>query len=508
MPRALISLSDKRGIVPFARKLAGQGWELLSTGGTCRVLVEAGVPVTPVEEVTRFPEMLDGRVKTLHPMIHAGLLARRDNPIHLKTLEAHGIQPIDLVAVNLYPFSTTIADPGASFEDAIENIDIGGPAILRSAAKNHEFVLPVVDPSDYDRVLEELERGVTPAFRRELAAKVFAHTAQYDATIARYLPEDDDGLPRLLSGTAERLMTLRYGENPSQRAALYATEEPRGIRDMKQLHGKELSYNNILDLDAAVTAASLWATRPACAIIKHTSPCGIALGATAAEAYTKALATDPQSAFGGVVAFNTVVDVLAAEATEGLFLELVCAPSFHDEALAVLRRRKNLRLIEVPTSRGEVGLEWKNVRGGFLVQDRFRFSPEEAAWRVAGARSPEDRELTDLRFAWAAAAAVKSNAIVLAKGEMAIGIGGGLTSRVDAAFLAVHKARHHGHDPAGSVMASDGFFPFPDSVEEAAAVGVRAIIQPGGSIRDPEVIAAADQHGIAMILTGTRQFRH
>ncbi len=509
MARALISVSDKRGIVQFARVLIDQGWEIISTGGTSRQLADAGLPVIPVDDVTGFPEILDGRVKTLHPAIHAAILARRDVPLHMSTLEEHEIVPIDLVAVNLYPFRSTIAKPDVDFEDAIENIDIGGPTLLRSAAKNHQWVLPVVDPADYDAVLDHLRTNdLTGTFRREMAAKVFSHTAEYDSTIARYLPFEDDELPRLLSGTFERMLTLRYGENPSQRAALYVTEEQRGIRDMRHLHGKELSYNNILDLDAAMLAASMWLARPACAVIKHTSPCGLALGSTASEAFTKALSTDPQSAFGGVVAFNTVVDAETATAMEGLFLEVVAAPSFNEDALELLKKRRNLRLIEMPTNRGERGLESKYVRGGFLVQDRFQFDPDEDKWKVATRRAPTDAEWIDLQFAWSASAPVKSNAIILAKNEMAIGIGGGLTSRVDASFLAAHKAAQHGHDPTGSVLASDGFFPFPDGVEEAAKVGVTAIIQPGGSIRDEEVIAAADAHDMAMVMTGTRQFRH
>ncbi|MEE8268239.1 MAG: bifunctional phosphoribosylaminoimidazolecarboxamide formyltransferase/IMP cyclohydrolase [Gemmatimonadales bacterium] len=509
MPRALISVSDKRGVVQFARGLTDMGWDILSTGGTRQLLVDSGLTVTAVDTVTGFPEMLDGRVKTLHPLIHGAILARRDTPQHLATLEEHGITPIDLVVVNLYPFRATIAKTDVDFDDAIENIDIGGPSLLRSAAKNHQWVLPVVDPTDYDTVLEHLKANdLSQEFRQNMAAKVFSHTSEYDATIARYLPAEEDELPRLLGGTFERQLTLRYGENPTQRAALYVTEEQRGIRDMKQLHGKELSYNNILDMDSAVTAASLWSSRPACAIIKHTSPCGIALGNSAADAFTKALSTDPVSAFGGVVAYNTVVDEEAAQAMLELFLEVIAAPSFHDQALAVLRTKRNLRLVEIPSDRGERGLETKYVRGGFLVQDRFQFDRNEDKWRVATDRTPTEQEWIDLRFAWTAAAPVKSNAIVLARNETAIGIGGGLTSRVDAAFLAAHKAAQLGHDPSGSVLASDGFFPFPDGVEEAAKVGVTAIIQPGGSIRDEEVIAAADEHGMAMVLTGTRQFRH
>jgi len=509
MPRALISVSDKRGIVAFAQGLVEIGWEILSTGGTAATLRAAGVPVLPVEEVTRSPEMLDGRVKTLHPMIHAALLARRDLPEHMRTLEAHGIVPIDLVAVNLYPFRATIARSDVSFEDAIENIDIGGPSMLRSAAKNHDFVLPVVEPTDYPDVLTMLRAGSIPAdCRRAYAAKVFAHTGDYDAAISRFLTPVEDGLPSRLGGSLERMLPLRYGENPSQRAALYVTEEPRGVRDLKQRQGKELSFNNILDLDAAMASVSAWPVRPACAIIKHTTPCGIAVGGTPADAFARALATDPQSAFGGVVALNTVVDRATAEAMRDLFLEVVVAPSFHEEALQALARKKNLRVVELPVSHGEAGLDYKSVRGGFLVQDRFRFDSTEDGWRITTGRSPTDEEWSDLRFAWAAVGSVKSNAILLARGETAIGIGAGQMSRVDSSFLAVHKARQQGHDPKGAVLASDGFFPFADGVEEAAAAGITAIIQPGGSLRDDDVIAAADRHGMAMVLTGKRQFRH
>jgi len=509
MPRALISVSDKRGIVPFAQGLVQLGWEIISTGGTASALKAAGVPVLPVEQVTGFPEMMDGRVKTLHPKVHGGLLARRDNPEHLRALAQHDITPIDLVAVNLYPFRATIAQPDVTFEDAIENIDIGGPSMLRSASKNHDSVLVIVDPSDYTEVLDLLRRGPVPAdTRRALAAKVFAHTADYDAAIAAYLTPKADGLPERLSGSLERVAALRYGENPDQRAALYVTEERRGIRDLKQRQGKELSFNNILDLDSAMSAVSPWGNRPACAVIKHSTPCGIAVATTALDAWRRALATDQLSAFGGVVAFNTVVDRATAEAMADLFLEVVVAPSFHDEALATFATKKNLRVVELPVSHGEPGLDYKCVRGGFLVQDRFSFNPSEEGWQVPTVRHPTEREWSDLRFAWAAVASVKSNAILLARDEAAIGIGAGQMSRVDASFLAVHKARQQGHDPAGAALASDAFFPFPDGVEAAAAAGITAIIQPGGSVKDAEVIAAADRLGVAMVLTGRRQFRH
>ncbi len=509
MPRALISVSDKRGIVQFARGLVDLGWEIISTGGTGAALLAGDVPVTFVDDVTGYPEILDGRVKTLHPSIHAALLARRDLHEHALTLEQHAITPIDLVAVNLYPFQATIAKPDVPFEDALENIDIGGPSMLRSAAKNHEFVIPVVDPQDYTKVLAMLKQGDVPQnFRRELAAKVFAHTSDYDSAIARFLPVESDGLPSRLVGAFERMMLLRYGENPGQRAALYASEEPRGIRDMSQLHGKELSFNNLLDLDGAAWAASSWAVRPACVIVKHTTPCGVALGTTSEDAFRRALATDPQSAFGGVAAFNTVVDRGAAAAMTELFLEVVCAPSFHEDAVEILATKKNLRVVELPVSRGERGLDAKQVRGGFLVQDRFIFDPSEDNWRIATTREPTDQEWNDIRFAWAAVAPVKSNGVLLAKNEMAIGIGAGQMSRVDATYLAIYKAQQQHHDVAGSVLASDGFFPFADSVVEAAKAGVTAIIQPGGSIRDAEVVAAANDNGMAMIVTGQRQFRH
>jgi phosphoribosylaminoimidazolecarboxamide formyltransferase/IMP cyclohydrolase len=509
MPRALISVSDKRGIVAFAQGLVQLGWEIVSTGGTAATLRNADVPVITVDEVTGFPELLDGRVKTLHPAVHGALLARRDMPQHLAAIEQHGIVPIDLVAVNLYPFQMTISRPGVPFEDAVENIDIGGPSMLRSAAKNHEFVLPVVDPTDYPKVLELLRRDALDLeVRREFAAKVFAHTGDYDAAIAGFLTAREEDLPQRLGLAVERLQTLRYGENPSQRAALYVTEEPRGMRDLAQLQGKELSFNNLLDMDAAMWAVASWPTRPACCIIKHTTPCGIAVAATAAEAFRKARATDPVSAFGSVIAFNTVVDRATAQAMSDLFVEVVVAPSFHDDAMAVLAAKKSLRAIELPVNRGTGSLDFKRVRGGFLVQDQFEFDPSDQDWSVAPDRQPPEREWNDLRFAWAAVAAVKSNAVLLARDEMAVGIGSGQTSRVDSAFLAVHKARAHGHDPAGAVLASDAFFPFADGIEQAASAGVGAIIQPGGSVRDAEVIEAANHHGMAMVMTGRRQFRH
>lgn len=509
MPRALISVSDKRGIVPFAQGLASLGWEIISTGGTATALRKAGLEVVAVDDVTGFPEILDGRVKTLHPKIHGGLLARRDLATHTAALAAHAIVPIDLVAVNLYPFQATVARSGVSYEDAIENIDVGGPSMLRSAAKNHEAVIAVVDPTDYGPVLDMLRSGPVPLeVRRELAAKVFAHTSDYDAAIARFLTPKAEGLPNRISVAMELMQPLRYGENPGQRAALYVSEEPRGMRDLSQRQGKELSFNNLLDLDAAMAAVACWDKRPACAVIKHTTPCGIAVGVSAADAFEKARRTDPVSAFGSVIAFNTVVDAATARAMTGLFVEVVVAPSFHEEALAVLAAKKNLRVVELPVSRAVGSLDYKRVRGGFLVQDAFVFDPGEQGWAIPTRRTPTDLELNDLRFAWAAVGSVKSNAILLAREEMAIGIGAGQMSRVDASFLAVHKAREQGHETQGAVLASDAFFPFADGVEQAASAGITAIIQPGGSVRDADVIAAADAAGIGMVLTGRRQFRH
>ncbi len=508
--RALLSVSDKRGVLEFARGLVDLGWEIVSTGGTAQALQQNGVPVIPIEKVTGFPEMMDGRVKTLHPNVHGGLLARRDHPGDRQALTQHGITPIDLVAVNLYPFRETVAKPETTFEQAIEQIDIGGPSMLRSAAKNHASVIVVVDPADYPRVLAGLKAGgVSSEEKRDLAAKVFAHTAAYDATILAYLTRSAEALPPTLALVLNRGQSLRYGENPHQRAALYLTDEP-GLSQLTQLHGKELSFNNLLDVDAAVTAVLPWSSRPACAIIKHTTPCGIALGRNAADAYRRAFATDQASAFGSVIAFNTVVDAEAAEAMHELFVEVVVAPRVDQKALEVFKRKKNLRVVELPTPDRQPSWDFKRVRGGFLVQDRFQYggTSQEALWKVATTREPTAAEWNDLRFAWAAVGIVKSNAILLARDEAAIGIGAGQMSRVDSSFLAVHKAQRAGHDTTGSVLGSDAFFPFRDGVDEAARAGVRAIIQPGGSVRDEEVIAAANEHGIAMVLTGVRQFRH
>ncbi|MGD8277955.1 MAG: bifunctional phosphoribosylaminoimidazolecarboxamide formyltransferase/IMP cyclohydrolase [Gemmatimonadota bacterium] len=509
MPRALISVSDKRGVAQFAKGLAALGWDVVSTGGTAHVIAQAGVDVIPIEDVTGFPEVMDGRVKTLHPAVHASLLARRDLEDHMKELKDREFTPIDLVAVNLYPFRETVGRPNVKFEDAIEQIDIGGPSMLRSAAKNHAAVLVIADPNDYERILKGITDGtITPEVRRELAAKVFSHTAAYDAAIAQYLGKDEESLPSNMGLALEREQLLRYGENPQQRAALYTSGEGRGFDDLRQLHGKALSFNNLLDVEAATAAVAVWPDRPVCAVIKHTTPCGIALGTSPEEAYVRALATDPKSAFGSVVAFNTVVDEATAEAMKDLFVEVVVAPRFHDGAVAVFKRKKNLRVVELPLPDGRPALDFKRIRGGFLVQDRFAGSTDESEWKIATSREPTEAEWRDLRFAWAAVASVKSNAILLARDEAAIGIGAGQMSRVDASFLAAYKARDAGHDTAGAVLASDAFFPFADGIEQAVEAGITAVIQPGGSVRDEEVIGAADAHGIAMVLTGRRQFRH
>jgi phosphoribosylaminoimidazolecarboxamide formyltransferase/IMP cyclohydrolase len=519
MPRALLSVSDKTGLVDFARTLIERGWQLVSTGGTARALRDAGVPVMEVSDVTGHPEMMDGRVKTLHPAIHAGLLGRRANSEDVAQMQAAGYAPIDLVAVNLYPFRETVAKPGVTVDEAIENIDIGGPSMLRSAAKNHESVWVVVDPADYPRVLAGLDAAddEAHALRRELAVKVYAHTSAYDAAIAAYLggvgkeTAGDAPLPGAITLDLVKQQDLRYGENPDQAAAFYRDASAAGgLPAMRQLHGKELSFNNLIDVDAAVFAVSAWqdSKLAACAIIKHTTPCGIAVGVDAAEAYRKALSTDPTSAFGSVIAFNVEVSEQAAVLLRPNFVEAIVAPSFHEAALKLLAEKKNLRLIVLPSSSGSDDLDFKRVRGGFVAQTRLGMRFPEDDWRVATQRWPTAEEMDDLRFAWRAVASVKSNAILLARGGMALGIGAGQMSRVDSSRIAVMKARDNGFDLTGAALASDAYFPFRDGVDAAAEAGVRAIIQPGGSVRDPETIAAADEHGIAMVFTGRRLFRH
>ncbi len=509
MPRALLSVSDKTGLVDFARGLADIGFDLVSTGGTARTLREAGLTCRDISDVTGFPEMLDGRVKTLHPAVHGGLLARRDLPDHLAAIREHGIEPIDVVCVNLYPFRETARKPGVEPHDVIEQIDIGGPSMLRSAAKNFSAVTVVVDPADYPRVLAALGGAGEPAqLRRELAAKVFAHTAGYDSAIAAWFAaERDDQFPERLAMGFERQQTLRYGENPEQKAAFYVEERGAGLSALVQHGGKELSFNNLLDLEGSLLALDPFGDECACAIVKHTTPCGLAVGANPAEAYRKALACDPVSAFGSVIAFSVPVDDAAAELVASLFVECVVAPAFSEGALVTLGGKKNLRVL-VGRPGPHAPSDLKRVRGGILVQDRPSPRLDDTQWSVVTRRSPTKSEKADLLFAWRAVAGVKSNAIVLARAGATIGIGAGQMSRVDASFLAVHKARVAGHDTAGCALGSDAFFPFRDGVDQAAAAGVTAIVQPGGSVRDAEVIAAADEHGIAMAFTGRRTFRH
>ena len=510
MPRALLSLSDKTGLPDFARGLTALGWELVSTGGTARTLRDAGIPVRDISEITGFPEMMDGRVKTLHPKVHGGLLARRDNPEHMKALEEHDIGPIDLVAVNLYPFRETAAREGATPDVVIEQIDIGGPSMVRSASKNFASVYVIVDPADYGRVLATLEADDDDIdLRRLLAGKAFAHTAAYDAAISGWFSSQrGEHFPETVQVPFHRKQALRYGENPDQRAAFYIEQRGRGLDALVQHGGKELSFNNLLDLEGALLAADPFAEEACCAIIKHTTPCGLATGADALEAYRKALACDPVSAFGSVIAFTVPVDQAAADAVASLFVECVVAPEFSPDAIEALGRKKNLRVLAGRARWPGGSLDMKRVRGGMLVQDRPAATIGTDKWKTVTERQPTAEESRDLLFAWRAVASVKSNAIVLARGGATIGIGAGQMSRIDAAFIAVHKARSAGHDTAGSVIGSDAFFPFRDSVDQAAEAGVRAIVQPGGSVRDPEVIAAANERGIAMVFTGTRLFRH
>ncbi|MEO7217890.1 MAG: bifunctional phosphoribosylaminoimidazolecarboxamide formyltransferase/IMP cyclohydrolase [Gemmatimonadaceae bacterium] len=510
MPLALLSVSDKAGLVDFARGLVELDWDLVSTGGTARALRTAGLTVRDVSDLTHFPEMLDGRVKTLHPMIHGGLLARRDSAEHAETVRVHAIPWIDLVAVNLYPFRETAARSDVSVDEIIEQIDIGGPAMLRSAAKNFDAVTVICDPIDYPRVLAALQaHDDDHDLRKRLAAKVFEHTAAYDGAIAEWFAgERGDRFAESLVISMQKKQALRYGENPGQRAAFYTESKNSGLAGLVQHGGKELSFNNLLDLEGSLLAADGFAGQTCCAIIKHTTPCGLAVGATPLEAYQKALACDPQSAFGSVIAFTVPIDGAAAEALSSLFVECIVAPSFSEEALEILGKKKNLRVLEGTASWQPGSFDFKRVRGGLLVQDRAPEPIPYANWKVVTTRTPTDQERDDLAFAWQAVASVKSNAIVLVRNGATIGIGAGQMSRVDASFLSVHKAHGAGHDTVGAALGSDAFFPFRDGVDHAAAAGVTAIVQPGGSIRDAEVIDAANEHGIAMVFTGQRQFRH
>jgi phosphoribosylaminoimidazolecarboxamide formyltransferase/IMP cyclohydrolase len=508
--RALLSVYDKTGVVEFSRRLVGSGYDLISTGGTHRSLTEAGLPVKQVAEVTGSPEILDGRVKTLHPVIHAGLLARRDSSEHLAELGQHGIETIDLVAVNLYPFVATVSKPGVTLDDALENIDIGGPTMLRAAAKNFPSVAVVVDPDDYEWVAEKLSAGgLTHEDRRNLAAKAFHHVSVYDAAVTEYLTGEDatkDELPDSLNITLQKVAGLRYGENPHQPGALYATARAgaTGIAGAKQLHGRELSYNNLMDADAAWRTVSDFQS-PTVAVVKHNNPCGLASRQDIAEAYRQAYEGDTVSAFGGIVAFNRTVTAAAAEAMDSVFYEVVVAPGYEPPALEMLQKKRNLRLLSVEAQPGTQAYDIRPISGGMLVQAPDAIDEDPAAWKTVTERAPTDVEMEDLAFAWKAAKHIKSNAIVFAKNQTLAGMGAGQPNRV----VSVHLSQRIAGDKAkGSVLASDAFFPFADNIELAAEAGVTAIVQPGGSIRDDEVIAAADKSGLAMVFTGVRHFRH
>ncbi len=515
--QALISVSDKTGILEFARGLAGFGVALLSTGGTAKMLRDAGLKVTEVADYTGFPEMLDGRVKTLHPKIHGGLLGRRDVPAHAEAMKKTGIPGIDLVVVNLYPFARTIARPDCPLAEAIENIDIGGPAMVRSAAKNHEHVAVVTDPADYPALLKEMQSasGALGAETRfQLACKAFSHTAAYDGAISNYLTAlQSDGrvatFPARLNLQFDRVQTLRYGENPHQQAAFYRdlAAAPGSLAAYRQLQGKELSYNNIADADAAWECVRTF-DAPACVIVKHANPCGVAVGADVATAYDRALATDPVSAFGGIIAVNRALDAAAAQAISRQFVEVIIAPQVLPDALAVFEAKANIRVLEVPLAAGTNRFDLKRVGGGVLAQTPDSMNVMAAQLKTVSKMKPTDAQLADLLFAWRVAKFVKSNAIVFCGNGRTLGVGAGQMSRVDSARIASIKAENAGLKLAGSVVASDAFFPFRDGVDVVAAAGAVAIIQPGGSMRDEEVIAAADEHGIAMVFTGFRHFRH
>jgi phosphoribosylaminoimidazolecarboxamide formyltransferase/IMP cyclohydrolase len=516
--RALLSVSDKTGLLELARGLASFGVELVSTGGTGKALTKAGLAVRDVASLTGFPEMLDGRVKTLHPMVHGGLLARRDDPAHMKTIAEHGIEPIDLAVVNLYPFEATVARPGVAHEFVMENIDIGGPSMVRSAAKNYEGVAVLTDPGQYPGVLEELRvnaGSLTLATRERLAAAAFARTAAYDRAISAYFAarHDREELPEILHLDFPHRRPLRYGENPHQKAACYVEAAPpaSSLAAAEVLHGKELSYNNLLDLDSALGLVREFA-EPAAAVIKHNNPCGAGVGATLEEAFRKAYEGDPLSAYGGVIGFDREVDeATATQVTEpNRFVECIIAPGYSAAAFQVLTTRpswrKNVRLLRTgPLNGSRPGLDVRRVDGGLLVQSRDSGGDDFALAKVVTKRLPTDAEMADLRFAWKVCKHVKSNAIVLASSGRVVGVGAGQMSRVDSVEIAVRKA---GERSRGSVLASDAFFPFRDNVDAAAKAGVTAIVQPGGSMRDTDSIAACDEHGLAMVFTGVRHFRH
>ena len=510
--KALISVYDKTGIVEFSRQLTEAGFELISTGGTHRTLTQdGGLPVRQVSEVTGSPEILEGRVKTLHPVIHAGLLARRDSPEHLAELAEHGIDPIDLVVVNLYPFVETVSKPDVSLTDALENIDIGGPTMLRAAAKNFPSVAVVVDPADYSWISEKMSgEGLTTQDRRNLAGKAFQHVSSYDTAVAGYLTgaaPDIDSLPDSLTLTLTKMATLRYGENPHQQGSLYVPAgggPVGGIAGARQLHGRELSFNNLMDADAAWRTVSDFA-EPAAALVKHANPCGLASREDQAEAYRLAYEGDSVSAFGGIVGYNRTVTVATAEAMGPVFYEVVVAPAYDPEALEILKKKRNLRILAVELESASAAFDIRPINGGLLVQAPDTLSEDPASWETVTKRSPTEEEFKDLAFAWKAAKHIKSNAIVFAKDRALVGMGAGQPNRV----VSVHLSQRTAGDKAqGSVLASDAFFPFPDNIQLAAEAGVTAIVQPGGSIRDSEIIEAADTTGLAMVFTGVRHFRH
>ncbi|MED3662474.1 bifunctional phosphoribosylaminoimidazolecarboxamide formyltransferase/IMP cyclohydrolase [Ureibacillus terrenus] len=505
--RALISVSNKEGIVEFAKELVALGYEILSTGGTKKLLQENDVPVTGVDEVTKFPEILDGRVKTLNPMIHGGLLGKFDDPSHQAQMKEHGIEPIEIVCVNLYPFVETISKPDVTYEEAIENIDIGGPTMLRAAAKNHKYVTVIVDSNDYQTVLDELKANGATSFetRKKLAAKVFRHTASYDAYISNYLTEEQ--FPETLTLTYELKQTLRYGENPHQKAAFYKKRlgSDFSLAYATQLHGKELSYNNIQDGNAALQIVKEF-KEPAAVAVKHMNPCGVGVGSTIEEAFDKAYEADPVSIFGGIVALNREVDAATAEKLSKIFLEIIIAPSFTEEALEILTKKKNIRLLTIDFSQQKKDpFKVVSVEGGLLVQDDDTYGFEDADIKVVTDREPTEEEWEALKLGWKVVKHVKSNAIVVNNKEMTLGIGAGQMNRVGAARIALEQA---GEKAKGAVLASDAFFPMPDTVEEAIKAGITAIIQPGGSIRDQDSIDAANKAGIAMVFTGVRHFKH
>ncbi len=511
--RALISVSDKSGIAGFAKELHARGIEILSTGGTAELLKKEGIPVVQVSDYTGFPEMMDGRIKTLHPKVHGGILGRRDVDAHMQAMQTHGIQPIDMVVINLYPFEATIAKPGCTLEDAIENIDIGGPAMVRSSAKNYNDVTIVVDPADYPIVLKEMEESggeVSLKTRKRLSRSAFAATSRYDAMISGYLSsleEDATGFPDQWGQSLSKVQELRYGENPHQAAALYreANPAPNRIVNARQLQGKELSFNNFIDMNAAWELAIEFSESSA-VIIKHTNPCGVAVGEDQLKAFLQARETDPVSAFGGVMAFNKTLTAKTVEEILQNFVEVIVAPGYEPEALELLAKKKNIRAMQMPdASRGSTERDIKKIGGGLLVQDSDQLTLDPNQLKVVTKIQPDDAMLADLKFAWVVAKHVKSNAIVYARDNETVGVGAGQMSRVDSARLAVEKANK---EVKGCVMASDAFFPFRDSIDAAAESGITAIIQPGGSIRDQEVVDAANEHSMAMVFTGIRHFKH